>query len=266
MSKIGANALVIQFAARYDVKTMATLQAAIKEAIQMLYQLEPGELATEALPSRDDRRLIFLYESAEGGAGVLRQAVEDPKALPRIAAEALRLCHFDPETGEDHGHEAGNGQGCEAGCYDCILDYGNQLDHRFLDRKLALDALRAIAGANVVVGAGGLSRTQQLQRLWDRCDSALERRWLKFIDERRLKVPSDGQYLIASCMTRPDFYYADSKAAIYVDGPPHDDPQQKQKDHEVTDRLIEAGFLVVRFHHQADWAEIVKQYKDVFGA
>ena len=51
-----------------------------------------------------ERRLILLYEAAEGGAGVLRRLLDDPDAMRDVAQEALRLCHFDPETGDDLHH------------------------------------------------------------------------------------------------------------------------------------------------------------------
>jgi hypothetical protein len=50
---------------------MLSLQAALKHAIQVEYQLEDNELAAEPLPQRDLPRYILFYESAEGGAGVL---------------------------------------------------------------------------------------------------------------------------------------------------------------------------------------------------
>ena len=65
---------------------MASLQAALKHAIQVQYQLEDDELAAEPLPSADDRHLILLYESAEGGAGVLRQLLDRPDGLCRSCA------------------------------------------------------------------------------------------------------------------------------------------------------------------------------------
>ncbi len=197
------NVLVIQLAAPQNLKTMASLQAALKESIQMLYQLESSELAAEPLPGRDDRRLLFLYESAEGGAGVLRQIVEDPKALPRVARQALELCHFDPDTGEDLGTTADDGRGCEAGCYDCLLDYGNQLDHRLIDRKLILDLLRSLARASVVVGAGALREPSNCNDCTTVAIPSSKRRWLRFVDEKRLKIPSDGQYLIEACEPNP---------------------------------------------------------------
>ena len=77
---------------------IASLQAALKVAIQSEYDLEDSELAVAGLPDPDERTSIMLYEAAEGGAGVLRQLVEDPDALARVAREALTRCHYDPDT------------------------------------------------------------------------------------------------------------------------------------------------------------------------
>jgi hypothetical protein len=62
--------LTVEFEVQHDLAVMASLQAALKQGIQQVYQLEPDELAADALPSFDDRRRLFFYESAEGGAGV----------------------------------------------------------------------------------------------------------------------------------------------------------------------------------------------------
>ena len=42
------------------------------------------------------------------------------------------------------------------------------------------------------------------------------------VKEANLRLPTDCQYLIADCQTRPDFFYRDVRTAIYIDGPPHD--------------------------------------------
>ncbi len=89
------NALTIEFDVRHDQAVMATLQSAIKQAIQKIYQLEPEELAAEPLPNADERRLLFFYEAAEGGAGILRQVAEEPGALSEVARTAMQLCHYD---------------------------------------------------------------------------------------------------------------------------------------------------------------------------
>src|SRR5690606_20239452 len=130
------NCLLIEPEAALPLEVMASLQPALKSAIQVLYQLEDNELAAEPLPTADERRVILLCESAEGGAGVLRQLVSSPGALAEVAREALRICHFDPETGEDLGGRPGAKEPCEAACYDCLMSYYNQMDHRLLDRKL----------------------------------------------------------------------------------------------------------------------------------
>ena len=80
-----------------------------------------------------------------------------------------------------------------------------------------------------------------------------------------LRPPSDGQYLIESCKTRPDFYYREHNAAIYIDGPPHDEAGQIRADEEISRRLMEMGYIVIRFHHKADWNEIIRHHPDIFG-
>ena len=87
------NCLIFQPHVALDVGQMASLQAALKNAIQIRYQLEDGELAAEPLPTEDTRTAILLYEAAEGGAGVLRRLVDDSTALASVAREALELAH-----------------------------------------------------------------------------------------------------------------------------------------------------------------------------
>src|SRR5260370_38967999 len=131
---------------------MASLQAILKSAIQVKYQLEDNELAAEPLPKIDERDLILFYESAEGGAGVLRRLLDDPYAIREVAQEALRLCHFDPETGDDLRRAPRAQEDCESACYDCLLNYYNQRDHRLLDRQAIRDFLLALTQSRVIAG------------------------------------------------------------------------------------------------------------------
>ena len=254
------NALILRVEPARSLEEMASLQAALAEAIQKHFQLEPRELATEALPSPRERREILFYEAAEGGAGVLRQLVEDPHVIPALARRALEICHFDPDTLHDH-----HVKRCGKACYECLLDYGNQPDHPLLDRYLIRDFLAALIHADCRPAGGTGSREERLVELHRRCDSQLERRWLDRLDGLKLRLPSDGQYRIESCSTRPDFYYADGGAAIYIDGPPHDTPEQIRTDEAITARLLEAGYVVIRFHHRADWEAIFQRHPDIFG-
>lgn len=79
------NALVMRLEPRRSGPEMASLQAAFKEAIQKHFQLESRELLCEPMPAPQGRQEILFYEASEGGAGVLRQVVEDPAVLPLLA-------------------------------------------------------------------------------------------------------------------------------------------------------------------------------------
>ena len=95
-----------------------------------------------------------MYEAAEGGAGVLRQLVEDPDALARVARQALAVCHFDPDTLADLRRAPRAREDCEAACYDCLMSYTNQPDHRLVDRQLIRDYLHRLAAATVATSPG----------------------------------------------------------------------------------------------------------------
>ena len=254
------NALVVQLEPARSVAEMASLQAALKEAIQQHFQLEPRELACESMPGPSDRTELLFYEASEGGAGVLRQLVDDPQVLGRLARRALDICHFDPDTLEDERPDT-----CGKACYRCLLDYGNQPDHLLLDRFLIRDLLAQLATSETQTAGGAGTREDRLIALRRKCDSKLEQRWLDRLDALGLRPPSDAQYLIEACSTRPDFFYREFGAAVYVDGPPHDTPEQVRLDDQVTQKLQEAGYIVIRFHHKADWIEVFRRHPDVFG-
>jgi very-short-patch-repair endonuclease len=95
--------------------------------------------------------------------------------------------------------------------------------------------------------------------------SGLEREWLDYLARRRLHLPSAAQKFIARINTRPDFIYEKQKAAIYVDGPPHDFPERRQRDHEITTSMEDAGYIVIRFAHNQDWDAIVAEHPNLFG-
>ena len=90
------NALLLEPAEQPRRGGLTSLQAALKKAIQVRYQLEDGEIGSEPLPTRDERRQILFYESAEGGAGVLRRLVDEPSAFAHVAREALRTATSIP--------------------------------------------------------------------------------------------------------------------------------------------------------------------------
>ena len=259
------NCLLFEPAEKLALDEMASLQAALKHAIEIRYELETSELASEPLPDRDNRRLLLFYEAAEGGAGVLRRLVEDPTALHDVAETALDLCHFDLATGEDKGRPPGATEDCEAACYDCLMSYSNQPDHDLVDRKKIHGMLQRFAQATVVISPGELPRAEHLEKLEARADSNLERKWLQFLDGHGYHLPSASQKLIEPCSTRPDFLYENYKAAIYIDGPAHDFPERVERDRHQTECMEDHGYTVIRFGHNDDWAGIVAQHPNIFG-
>lgn len=259
------NCLLFEMMEEQETNVMASLSAALKNAIQICYQLEDNELAAEPLPSEDKRRLILLYESAEGGAGVLRNLFESPEALRNVAREALKLCHFNPDTGADLHRSPKAREDCEAACYDCLMHYGNQKDHKLLDRQLIKFILLDFSRAQIVASSAPKPRVEHLEELKSRCDSQLEKKWLDFLEENNLRLPTRSQVLIEACQTRPDFIYDEQLAAIYVDGPPHDYPDRQKRDEAQSESMDNLGYSVLRFHHEADWMAIAARFPSIFG-
>ena len=261
------NALLIEPVTELGPIVMASLQAALKNAVQVSYQLEDQELAAEPLPNINERRALLLYEAAEGGAGVLRRLVEDPAALTEVARGALELCHFDPDTGADRGAAPGAKERCEAACYDCLMSYGNQPDHELLDRTAIRDVLLALRSARVEASPAATSRDEHLERLMRQAGSDLERRWLRYLSTRGYRLPTDAGKLFETAGTRPDFYYEADMLAVYVDGPPHRFPERVSRDQAQQGRLEQLGYLVVRFQDdsEAAWEPIILRYPSVFG-
>lgn len=256
------NALRITPLRQLCREAMATLQAALKAAIQATFQLEDQELAAEALPDTLDRRSILLFESSEGGAGVLRRLVEDPQLIEEVARRALELAHFDPVNLADLRRAAHAHEDCEAACYDCLLTYGNQRDHEHIDRHRLPVLLRPWLEGHLESSPTEAPRADHLASLLDRCDSELERSFLRLLDQHGLRLPDSSQEHVPDCGCRPDFTY--EHAYIFVDGPHHDAPHQRAKDNDITE-CLEEHRMVIRFHHAADWLAILRRYTSVFG-
>ena len=258
------NALLFEPAEPLEAEVLASLQAALKHAVQLVFQLEDDELAAEPLPSRDERRLLLLFESAEGGAGVLRRLVDEPEALATVARKALELCHIDVVTGHDLGGPPW-GERCEAACYDCLLSYRNQLDHQLLDRALVRPVLERLTAATVSAGSGPATRTEHVEQLKTAAESELERRWLDQLRTGRFRLPDRAQVLVAEAGTRPDFVYADASVAVYIDGPHHLHPERAARDAAQTDAMRDLGWRVIRFGHLDDWTATIERHRSVFG-
>lgn len=288
---------------------VASLQSAVAVAIRERYQLEESELASVALPTpaSSERDAFLLYEAAEGGAGVLRRLVEDPAAFAACARIALERCHFvgdpsAPSGWRDVGHAPGRREDCEAACYDCLLSYGNQPDHRRLDRKdrsgsglfsalvrisrsstTAPQQLEDLGAHDEFIAAedhvqNPTSRTEQLKALRNGCSSDAERAFLDLLESQGRRLPEAGQREILDGRALTDFLYQRSgakSAVVFIDGHPHCDEKQEAIDRLVTEDASDAGHRVIRFracsqHHPDSssaeaWTLLLDENIDVFG-
>ncbi|WP_448582272.1 DUF1998 domain-containing protein, partial [Thermaurantiacus sp.] len=144
------NALLLKPAQPLSVDEMATLQHAFVRGIQLVFELEEGEILGEPLPTRDQRNVILFYEATEGGAGVLNRLVSDPEKVAEVAHACLELMHYKPPFAADAMVETDDP--CVAGCYRCILSYYNQPDHELINRRLpnVIDLLCRLTKARLI--------------------------------------------------------------------------------------------------------------------
>jgi len=259
------NCLILDTKDSLPENAIPTLESALKNSIQAIYQLEDNELSTQFLPDTDNCKLILFYESSEGGAGVLKQIVNDNEAVKVIARKALELCHFDPATGKDLGKHPDARENCSVACYDCLMNYSNQSYHKILNRHDIKDFLLSLSNSKLKISTSSASPDDQLDYLKRLCTTSLEHQWLDYVHQQGYKLPSSGQKLIESCKTRPDFIYEKDKVAIYIDGPHHEYPERKQRDVKQDESMMNKGFTVVRFDYKEKWEDIFKKYPSIFG-
>jgi ATP-dependent helicase YprA (DUF1998 family)/very-short-patch-repair endonuclease len=266
------NSLVLEPSRPLPGAMLVSLMWALKNAIQVTYQLEDSELAAEALPHASQPEAMLFFEASEGGAGVLRQLVEESGALARVAQQALQLCHFS-NSGEDLHRAPRSQEDCEAACYDCLLSYGNQRDHAVLDRKLLPEILLTWTRGHVVAEPVGESRAEALERLSRQAESSLEREWLEYIEYRQARLPDEAQTVIPEANTRADFVYREQKVAIFIDGPAHDYPERKRVDAEQELALEDRGWQYLRFPYlsremaaeESSWDRLLADHPHIFG-
>jgi ATP-dependent helicase YprA (DUF1998 family) len=261
------NIVVLRHADRLDEVTATSLRYALERGAEAAYQLEDNELATDPLPDPAERGRILLTESAEGGAGVLRSLVLDPTAMATVARTALERCHFNPDTGEDLDHAPGATERCEQACYECLLSYGNQLDHSRIDRHAVRDLLLELASAVTTAGSGGRTRAESRSILDGLADSSLERAFVEWLDERGHRLPDRAQIRVPEADARPDLVYdlPTGRVALFVDGPAHDAHAQAGRDTAAEDRLFDLGWIPIRIRHDHHWESEVAKYVSVFG-
>ncbi len=260
------NILVVTLAEPLPEAAALSVMYALERGIEAAFELEDSELSSELLPGEagTHRRLLFM-EAAEGGAGVLRLMQSEPAALAEAATAALSICHFGAD-GQDEGGPHPD-RPCARGCYECLLTYGNQVNHGVIDRHSVREPLLRLKDADALGTGRGESRTEQLTRLADESDTGLERDFLAWLKTNGLRLPDRAQIFVDEALARPDFVYFRSggNVAVFVDGRVHEHSYVAQRDRDAEERLFDKGWDVVRFPHDANWSAIAERHERYFG-
>jgi len=241
-----------------DRRVATTLLYALERGMEAAFQLDENELAAEMIGDAD-YRAILLYETSEGGSGVLRRLVDEPEALAQVASEALTRCHFDDEGNDTH-------PDCVAACYECLLSYRNQREALYLNRHAVVSHLLGLSRSTIETRVAGRSRREHLAWLRSLLDprSVLERRFLDFLAQHGYRLPTDAQHAIEDPRCNADFFY-EPDVVVFCDGAVHDTPQQRRADEELRQALRDEGYEVVVIRYDRDLGEQVNRYPEVFG-
>jgi len=249
-----------------DEAFLKTLAYALRHALQIEYQIEEREIAVELIGSEDNENILF-WEAAEGGIGVWERLIAEPDEFRTLAARALELLHFDPSSGQAL---TGWDDRCTAACYDCLLSYSNQPDHRYLDRHKVRDFLLSLSNSDVAPVANGPTYEEQYHRLLGLIDPAsrFERAFLDYLYENELHLPDHAQHTPAEGIAvQPDFYYERDGipgVCIFIDGPRHDESEQSERDRAAREALRDQGFRVVAIKSGRSIDEQIPENMDIF--
>lgn len=234
-------------------ETMATLQAALKRALEQHYQIESSELFVEPLPNRVERTGLIIYESGEGGSGILRDLGSNPSSLKAVAGKALEIMHYE-KKGETWSYEdlKDAKPDCIRGCYECLLTYYNQPEHELINRRNedALQFLTALASSDDLVEEKASEQAPEgdlPDTKWERFKHLLRTRGLALPDKeqktfRRFSPVFDGAYSSSRVLL--------STASIAS---------------EVIEDLDDMGWTVIDISDEGAWAHILEAHADLFG-
>ena len=233
---------------------MSTLQAAFKRAIEQHYQIEASEIFVEPLPSREDRRSLLIYESGEGGSGILHDLGTNKEALKAVADLALRIMHYVKPEGVEWCYEDvdqyDRKADCVSGCYECLLTYFNQPEHQLIDRRnpTVVKFLMALASSDGLASNETEPEEDDLPEgtLWDRFEALLHSRGLAMPDKmpktfKALDLTFDGAY--SNCRT-------------VVSTMPVEDEDKEN--------LEEFGWTVIDISDESAWSRIIEEHPEVF--
>jgi hypothetical protein len=234
-----------------------TLKETVYQGILVAFDLDEEEIDTFVKPAtgKHGQVTIVIYETSEGGAGVLHSLMDEAR-FRKAVREAQTVLHGDPDD-----------DGCERACYECLLSFYNQPEHEFLDRTLVESWLEGMETATLTevaqTSAGGDS--ENFDELLEACESSFERDVLHTLRDEGFELPDEAQKVIYDGdepVAKPDFFYERSgrSIAVFVDGPAHEKDYVKEDDEQKRTRLKQMGYRVIPI---SDISQVSEFWKNI---
>ena len=220
-----------------------TLKESIYQALLVAFDLDEEEINTflKPAPSAQGQQAIVIYETTEGGAGILDSLLGTYK-FRKVIRDAQSVLHGDDPADE----------GCERACYECLLSFYNQLDHEYLDRTIVeswLDSMEEVSLSERDLPPSSFDR-EHMEDLLLNTESNFEADVLIAIRDNGFDLPDEAQKTIyddGEPVASADFYYDRSgrSVVIFVDGPDHEKDYVSDDDEQKRARLRRMGYRII---------------------
>lgn len=217
-----------------DETLARSLGYALEVAIEVAFQLDGSELANYVFFSEATGWRVLLYETDEGGMGVLHQLGRG-EGWDRLLNHARQVLHVTLEGKEED-------DACAAACYDCLLSFYNQQYHDLLDRRPVVALLASLAG-EAFETHGAPNGYEPLLATAVGMEGAV----LKRMMARGLPAPDDAHKVIqiGDEFVEADLFYAQGSVCVFCDGTPHDGAAVAAADERKRNQLKSRGYKVV---------------------
>jgi hypothetical protein len=140
-------------------------------------------------------------------------------------------------------------------CYDCLLSYSNQREHKDLSRFAAKPLLELLAQSSGELVEEGGTPAERYNRL-AACAGEQERAFLRFLFDGGYDLPDAAGRDVEG--VRVPFFYERSQACVFLDGDAAGAGQVRK-------RLERQGYEVVALDDLDAWPAVVQAYDFVFG-
>ena len=226
-----------------------TLKEVILQSILLTFNMSERELGGILLPIPDSKEsVIIIYETEEGGIGALKSLFSNNIRYQRFLNMMSEVIHIkDIDSLEEYEDS------CNRACYNCLLGYWNQRDHRYLNRQLVKPLIQAFKDSKIeYISVDPIEvQIEKLKNLLGSgLDSQLEKRVLDFMLKLKIRLPDHAQYPFyeqnpdtgkKKILTIADYYYEKLRLCVFVDGPPHNKPDVKESDNQKRRKLRGQG-------------------------